>query len=302
MLDYSATPDQTLEAGGHQIASFTNAEGDNLDPETVASFGEEWTKFNAFSEEEITNAGDQYFDIVTDEMVNKDTVVLDMGCGTGRWSKYLAPRAGFIEAIDPSKAVFSAAELTKDCDNVRVTNAGVDNIPFADESFDFAMGIGVYHHIPDTRKAIKDTLKKVKPGGHFLIYLYYNLDGRSGFYKFLFSIVNGIRKMISSFPKGLKKFACDCMAIFVYMPFVLLSRFVKLVTPKTSEAYLKIPLSYYADKSWNIIRNDALDRFGTPLEQRFSKKELIEILTESGLTNIVVSKGMPYWHAVGRKG
>lgn len=300
MLDYDRSPDQFLEAGKHRIASFSNENSENLDQDTVDSFGEEWTKFAAFTEEEITNAGDQYFDIVTSEMVHKNAVVLDMGCGTGRWSKYLAPKAGFIEAIDPSKAVFSAAELTKDCKNVRVTNAGVDNIPFADESFDFAMGIGVYHHIPDTRKAIQDTLKKVKKGGHFLIYLYYNLDGRSGAYKFLFKLVNGIRKIISSFPKGLKKFACDTMAIFVYMPFVLLSRLVKWIAPK-SKAYLKIPLSYYADKSWNIIRNDALDRFGTPLEQRFSKEELIEILTEAGLINIVVSKGMPYWHAVGQK-
>ena len=54
-------------------------------------------------------------------------------------------------------------------------------------------------------------------------------------------------------------------------------------------------------KSWNIIKNDALDRFGTPLEQRFSKKELIEILESCGMEDVVVSDGLPYWHAVSRK-
>ncbi|MBL4702929.1 MAG: hypothetical protein JKY54_00275, partial [Flavobacteriales bacterium] len=121
-----------------------------------------------------------------------------------------------------------------------------------------------------------------------------------GFYKFLFAIVNGIRKLVSSMPKGLKKFTCDVIAIFIYLPLVLWSRFFKWLSPKGS-LWKKIPLSYYVDKSWNIIRNDALDRFGTPLEQRFTKIEIIEILESCGLENIVVSPGMPYWHAVGRK-
>ena len=49
------------------------------------------------------------------------------------------------------------------------------------------------------------------------------------------------------------------------------------------------------------IRNDALDRFGTSLEQRFSKVEVVTMMENSGLTNIVVSSGTPYYHAVGRR-
>jgi len=300
MLPYSSSPLNEIEFNGKKIASFVSDLDENLDRETVDSFGEEWEKFGKFSAKEIKNAGDQYFDIVTDEICNSETIALDMGCGTGRWSAYLSPRVKFIEAIDPSKAVYSAELLTQEQENVRITQAGVDSIPFEDESFDFAMGIGVYHHIPDTKKAITDTLSKVKKGGHFLTYLYYNLDGRGGFYLFLFAIVNGIRKLVSSMPKGLKKFTCDLIAIFIYMPLVLWARFFKMLSPNGS-FWKKIPLSYYADKSWNIIRNDALDRFGTPLEQRFSKAEIIEMLESCGLENIVVSTGMPYWHAVGRK-
>ena len=63
----------------------------------------------------------------------------------------------------------------------------------------------------------------------------------------------------------------------------------------------KIPLSYYSDKSFNIIRNDALDRFGTPLEQRFSKIQIEQMMLKSGLTKIVFSDNEPYWHVLGTK-
>ena len=52
----------------------------------------------------------------------------------------------------------------------------------------------------------------------------------------------------------------------------------------------------------NIERiQNSLDRFGTPLEQRFSKKEITEMMTAAGLGDIVFSDNEPYWHAVGRK-
>ena len=62
-----------------------------------------------------------------------------------------------------------------------------------------------------------------------------------------------------------------------------------------------IPLSYYVGKSMNIIRNDALDRFGTPLEKRFSKETIRQMMNDCGLTDVVFSEKMPYWHALGKK-
>ncbi|MEI9806559.1 MAG: hypothetical protein WDO16_01045 [Bacteroidota bacterium] len=63
----------------------------------------------------------------------------------------------------------------------------------------------------------------------------------------------------------------------------------------------KLPLSIYQSQPFYIIRNDSLDRFGTKLEQRFSKKQVEEMMTKAGLYDVVVSPGMPYWHAVGTK-
>lgn len=300
MLPYSLNPVHYYNADGKEIASFISGAEQNIDKKTVESFGQEWTKFDNFSEEEIKNAGDQYFDIITPQMLNNTTTVLDLGCGTGRWSKYIGGKAGFIEAIDPSAAVFAASHLTKDMVNIRITQASSDTIPFEDESFDFLMSLGVLHHIPDTELALKSGVKKVKKGGYVLLYLYYALDNRSVIFKIIFRASALLRFLVSSLPSFAKKIVCDLIAIFIYMPFVILARAIKLISPN-SNLYNKIPLGYYIDKSFNIIRNDALDRFGTPLEQRFTRKQIQQMMENSGLGSIVFSENMPYWHVVGCK-
>ncbi len=49
------------------------------------------------------------------------------------------------------------------------------------------------------------------------------------------------------------------------------------------------------------MRTDALDRFGTRLEQRFTRKEIREMMIIAGLIDIKFSKNLPYWTAVGYK-
>ena len=296
--DFNQQAVSVIEVEKNQIRVF-DTEGKNIDHSVVESFGEEWLKFNQFTQADIDLVGAQYFDIVGKDIANENTYALDIGCGTGRWAKYLSTKVGFVEAIDPSDAVFAANKLLEDVPNIRISKASVDNIPFADETFDFAMSIGVLHHIPDTEQAMKDAVKKVKIGGHFFCYLYYNLDSRGILFKSIFQISAFFRKIVCRLPSSIKKVVCDLIAIFVYMPFILLTRFLNFIGLR--KLALKIPLSDYANKSFFIIRNDALDRFGTSLEQRFSKIEVIAMMENSGLTNIVVSTGTPYYHAVGKR-
>src|SRR5205085_366794 len=124
--------------------------------------------------------------------------------GTGRWSKFIAPKVKFIEAVDPSMAVLTATKTLSPFANVRVTQASADNLPFADESFDFIFSLGVLHHIPDTALALKDAATRLKKNGHFLLYIYYALDSRGFLFRTLFRISDLVRKMISSLPHTLK--------------------------------------------------------------------------------------------------
>ena len=89
------------------------------------------------------------------------------------------------------------------------------------------------------------------------------------------------------------------IAVTIYMPFIYASKLVNFLFGKKSGD--KIPLSYYSNKSFNVIRNDALDRFGTPLEQRFTKVHIAQMMEDSGLHDIQFSNNQPYWHVIGRK-
>lgn len=297
-LEYNQEPLQVIKGQNKDIAIFP-IDGENIDPVVVEGFGNEWIKFKDYSEKEIESLAIMYFDILNDTIINKNTYALDIGCGTGRWTKYLSKRIGFIEAIDPSSAVVAADHLLAGIDNVRIAKASVETIPFDDETFDFAMSIGVLHHIPNTQKAMIDCVKKVKKGGYFYCYLYHNLETRGWLFKTFYRLSDLIRKVVCRLPTGIKKIVCDILAVVIYMPLVLLGRF--FISIGLRKIATKIPLSAYTNKSFFIIRNDSLDKFGTTLEQRFSKKEVEDMMRNSGLDNIVISPLTPFYHVVGKK-
>lgn len=298
--NFTSQPTKIVRAVNREINIFNSGlSEENIDEDVVKAFGEEWEKFYNFNDKEIETWSEMNFDILDKDLLTKDTYAIDIGCGTGRFTKYLLPRLGFMEAIDPSNAIYTADKLLGNAPNVRLSQASIDNIPFPDETFDFGMCIGVLHHIPDTQKGMINCVKKIKPGGHFYTYLYYNLENRGFFFKFLFAIATGIRKVISSLPEGLKKFCCDLLAVIFYMPFVLAGRFFKMIGLKKLAA--NTPLAGYQPQTFFVIRNDSLDRFGTKLEQRFSKQQVIDMMTKAGLSDIVVSEGLPLWHAIGRR-
>ncbi|MCH8330060.1 MAG: class I SAM-dependent methyltransferase [Bacteroidetes bacterium] len=298
MLQYNQDPQQVIKTADESINSFVDPQEANIDHSTVDSFGEEWKKFSEFSKLDIKTAGDQYFDIAQG-MFDNGSIVLDAGCGTGRWSLYLSDKVSFIEAIDPSESVLSAVNLTRNVNNIRVSLASISNIPFADDSFDLVICLGVLHHIPDSKEAMRNLVQKVKRGGRCLIYMYYDLDNRGVVYKSLFGLVNLARRIISSMPSFAKKLICEIIALFVYLPLVFLGRSVKALT--SNDLYKRMPLSYYADKSFRIMRNDALDRFGTPLEQRYNQQQIRSMMEDAGLEDIRFSENEPYWHTIGRK-
>ena len=296
--EFSRVPDKIIQTKNREINIF-KINGKNIDSRVVDEFGKEWLKFSEQSDGLVKKVAGEYFDILNENIINGQTYALDIGCGTGRWTKYLAPKVGFIEAVDPSNAIFAADKLLGEIKNVRLSQASIETLPFKDETFEFVMSIGVLHHIPDTGKALIDCVKKVKKGGYFYVYLYYDLDRRGVVYKTIFRISDLIRKVVSRLPGKLKHFVSDVLAIIFYLPFVLLGRFFNFLGFKRLAE--KMPLHSYQNRSFFIIRNDALDRFGTRLEQRFSAKKIKEMMEDAGLTNVVISPGSPYYHAVGKK-
>ena len=142
-------------------------------------------------------------------------------------------------------------------------------------------------------------MKKVKKGGYFYTYLYYDISHKGVLTRTAFAISDTLRKGISRQPAEIKKFICDIIAAIIYLPLVSLSRLFSRLGMKSIAK--KIPLTDYSNKAFFVMRNDALDRFGTRLEQRFTRKQVEEMMRTSGLTEIVISDGTPYWHGIGKK-
>ncbi len=297
---YNKSPLSSFQATNNKIDVFTSFDpAENIDQSVVNDFGEEWKKFSVHTYESVRELRKEYFDIIDESIVNKNTYMIDIGCGSGRWTDYFVEKAGFIEAIDPSDAVFVADKMLGVYSNVRVTKASVNTIPWDDETFDFGMSIGVLHHIPDTKQALIDCVKKIKRGGYFYVYLYYRFDNRGIIFKSIFYLSNLLRIVISRLPLHAKKVVCDILAALIYWP---LSRFAGLLHRLgLGKLAQKIPLEPYHNKPFYNLRNDCLDRFGTKLEQRFLRTEIEAMMKEAGLTEIKFGEKSAFWHAVGKK-
>jgi len=101
----------------------------------------------------------------------KDKLVLDVGCGMGRFADIATRWGATVVGVDLSAAAEVAARNLGDR-NFTAIQADVLSLPFAPESFDCIYSIGVLHHTPDCEKAFKNLPKYLKPGGALGIWLY----------------------------------------------------------------------------------------------------------------------------------
>ncbi len=271
----------------------------NLDVNTVNSFGDEWARFDqsALSEEEANKIFDEYFAVFPWDRLPDGATGFDMGCGSGRWAKLMAPRVGHLHCIDPSSALEVAKVALSSAKNASFIQASVDDHPLPANSQDFGYSLGVLHHVPDTAAAISACVEMIKPGAPFLVYLYYAFDNRSALFKFAWHCSDLLRRVICGLPGPLKHLTTDMLAVLVYYP---LARFA-LLAERMGFGIGSIPLSYYRNHSFYTMRTDSRDRFGTPLEQRFSRQEIQVMMETAGLGEVRFSECAPYWCAVGIK-
>ena len=272
----------------------------NIDKTVVEDFGNEWTAFNQsdLSDAELAQAFDQYFDIFPFDSLAPDAAGFDMGCGSGRWAKFVAARVGTLNCIDPSPMAIEVARRTlSDRSNVHFFVASVDGGALQPESQDFGYCLGVLHHTPNTADGIRSCAKLLKRGAPFLIYLYYNFENRPLWFRAIWKMSDLVRRAICILPFGIKKLATNALALVIYLP---LARFAAL-WERFGKNVANFPLADYRRKPFYFMRNDALDRFGTRLEQRFSRDEIQTMLTAAGFDQIEFSNRTPFWVACARK-
>ena len=270
----------------------------NLDPRLVKGFGHEWLRFTneALSEAELREMFDRYTEIFPWEDLPADAEGFDAGCGSGRWARFFAPRVGLLHCVDASEAALDVArEALSGHANVEFRHEDLSSMGLADGTCDFGYCLGVLHHVPDPAHALATCVAKLKPGAPFLVYLYYDLEGRGWLQRRMFDVATMVRAVVSRLPLRARAVVADVLAAVVYWPLALVARLVEKIGWDPS----LVPLFQYRNRSFYVMRNDALDRFGTRLEKRYSKEQVRLLLEGAGLENVTFSDGPPWWVAVG---
>jgi len=143
---------------------------------TRDSFAYEWTRLypaHGHSTREAEAERDIFLEYTrTVPSDFKGRLILDGGCGNGRYAKLANDWGGRVVAVDISSAVDIASRNVADRPGVDVVQADLFKLPFPPKTFDAAYSVGVLHHTPDARGAFMSIRETVKPGGWLAIFVH----------------------------------------------------------------------------------------------------------------------------------
>lgn len=139
------------------------------------SFGFQWslfaqTQLDSQDSQESEKDFRERTGFTPDELAGK--LVLDVGCGMGRFAEVATRWGARIVGVDLSQASEVAARNLSGQRAAIFFRADVFALPFAPESFDYIYSLGVLHHTPDCEQAFKSLLPLLKPGGTIAIWVY----------------------------------------------------------------------------------------------------------------------------------
>jgi SAM-dependent methyltransferase len=161
------------------------------DDDYADAFALEWAAFRTAHLDSFTGLGyldRQFRDFLDFEPTAlAEKLVLDAGCGLGRFSEVVLTHGGTVVAVDLSRAIDVAFENLSSRGNIHFLQADIFKLPFRSETFDFVYSWGVLHHTPDPPRAFQRLPPLVRPGGKLMTMVYANYNKAylavTGFYR-----------------------------------------------------------------------------------------------------------------------
>lgn len=259
------------------------------------SFGYQWNKWARvqFESQNIGKPMQGYtmrmWEKVT-SIESKDlggALVLDYGCGPGRFTEIVRMKNGRAIGIDLSGAVEAAAENFRYDAGVLICQADILQPPIRPETVDGAFSIGVLHHTPNPRKGFQEMVKTVKPGGWAALAVY----GKGTYYDFptvtLYrNVFRALWPALKHYPPLLYSYAAaHVLAPLSRVP--ILGQILRGAFP-----FVRLP-----DAQWSVL--DTFDSVTTSYQSSHESYEVFGWLKQAGLEGIEPSDwGFSSYHAM----
>jgi ubiquinone/menaquinone biosynthesis C-methylase UbiE len=205
-------------------------------------------------------------------------LVLDVGCGMGRFAEVASRWGARVIGVDLSQAAEVAADNLVARENVTFVQANLFSLPFAPETFDYIYSIGVLHHTPNCEQAFRSLLPFLKPGGHIAIWLY------SGYNKW-YRLSDFYRKLTSRLPNRWLLALCH-VAVPLYSLHRLLRRVPVLGQPLSGLLGYLLPVSLNPKRDWRVL--DTFDWYSPKYQSKHTYEEVSRWFEIEGLDSVRV--------------
>lgn len=244
---------------------------------TAESFSYEWKHIYHENDYEKQNFLHFLSPFINEEDF-KQKNTLDIGCGSGRFTKWAALFDTNISfGTDLGETVEVAFKLTKNIANTCIVQADIYAMPFH-RIFDLSYSIGVLHHLPKPETGFAQLPDTIKPSGKMLIWVYNRLHNARAIYFY-----EPLRSALKHLPKPLLYKIC-------YLPGAAVHA-INYITHALNAIGLttaakKVPFSYYANFPFNMKLNDSFDVLATPKSNYYYREEIEKWFSEAKLNNI----------------
>lgn len=212
------------------------------------------------------------------EMAGK--LVLDVGCGMGRFAEVASRWGAQVVAVDLSNAAEVARENLSGRRSVTCFQADVFSLPFAPGTFDYIYSLGVLHHTPDCEKAFKVLPHLLKPGGTIAIWLY---SGYNNWYRFS----DIYRQFTRRLPVRWLHALCY-IAVPLYHVHQGLRRLPLVGRPTSGLLHHALPVSMHPDREIRIL--DTFDWYSPKYQSKHTYEEVFRWFESCGLESLRVLK------------
>jgi 2-polyprenyl-3-methyl-5-hydroxy-6-metoxy-1,4-benzoquinol methylase len=144
------------------------------------SFGYQWNYFDKTQlDSHMGNdlSRERFFATTQWPQKMEDQVILEAGCGMGRFTQIALETGAEVVSFDLSNAVEANLRNNGDSGRVQIVQASIYEIPLRKESFDKVFCMGVLQHCPDVRAAFMSLVPFLRPGGEIVIDVYQKHSG-----------------------------------------------------------------------------------------------------------------------------